>query len=86
MACHDAYWYLLFRFIGVVVGILLAFYGKKVSFQVNFALQKEVGVQADRTNYHGLTCDGLKDELRYRGMKVGGIREDLLRRAASWND
>ena len=90
MACSSNFWYLLYLVIGVLFGILLMAYGKRARLEFHVSIQvRDIGVQADRTNYEGLTIIGLQSELRYRGMKVTGLKEDLVKRATNgsinWN-
>ncbi len=84
MACASNFWYLLYLVIGVLFGILLMVYGKRASIHLHLSIEvKDVGIQADRTNYDGMTVMGLQSELRYRGMEVTGLKEELVKRCSN---
>ena len=72
---------MLYLSIGALFGILLMVYGKRASIHLHLSIEaKDVGIQADRTNYEGMTLIGLQSELRYRGMEVTGLKEELVKR------
>ena len=84
MACASHLWYLLYLVFGVLFGILLMVYGKRASIHLHLSIEvKDVGIQADRTNYDGMTVMGLQSELRYRGMEVTGLKEELVKRLSN---
>jgi hypothetical protein len=84
VACASHLWYLLYLVFGFLFGILLMVYGKRASIHLHLSIEvKDVGIQADRTNYDGMTVMGLQSELRYRGMEVTGLKEELVKRCSN---